>query len=303
MKKHLLIVLLIFIGSSNFAQNEKKWFGLKPPGDSPELLPIKLANGNDNKHSRLAFSPDGKQIFYSVYVDKKTPQKIFYVEFLGGKWSEPRLAHFSGKFKDGGPIFSPDGKKLYFYSKRPLPGKSENNKNYDIWFVDKTPNGWSEPIYCGENINSNDNEMIVYISKDGTMYLRTYDENIIHRLFRLKMKNGEYQSRELIKIITDEIDFKKPVEFENEEFFIQEKDVKKGKYYYSFLAISYKKENGKWTEFFDLDEDINKGEGRFHSYSPDGKYFFFVSYRTGKAEYYWMKSDFLKKQKEKYVNR
>src|SRR4030042_4484543 len=64
---------------------------------------------------------------------------------VGGRWTPPAWASFSGPdVDDDVPFFSPDGRRIYFISRRPLPGTTEGGGE-KIWFADRTPGGWSEP--------------------------------------------------------------------------------------------------------------------------------------------------------------
>jgi len=51
------------------------------------------------------------------------------------------------------PAFSPDGKKLFFVSSRPLTGEGPD-KDFNIWFIERTAEGWSKPKQVGSNINT-----------------------------------------------------------------------------------------------------------------------------------------------------
>lgn len=259
--KKYFVILMVLILSINVVYAEKDI--LKNLGvlkNKPVLFPLKTANPEDTKHSPLEFSPDGKEIYYSVHVKETKLQKIFFIKFEDGKWSSPKVVNFSGKHEDGHPVFSKDGTRIYFYSKRPITKKDSINPNYDIWYSEKNGQLWSDPIWAGKNINSEENESVIKIDEKNTMYIHTYKEKI-WKLYKAEFVNGEYQKRKLIKVLSDPEEFKKPYEFKNKDYFIIGDNIKKGKYYYSYLKISVKKDNGKWTEFTDMGELINEGEG------------------------------------------
>jgi len=73
------------------------------------------------------------------------------------------------------------------------------------------------------------------------------------------------------------------------DFFIFDVNKKTyGPWYNAYLYISYRNPDGSWTAPKNMGDMINRGEGRFPSFSPDGRYLFFTSYRTGQAGYYWV---------------
>ena len=62
-----------------------------------------------------------------------------------GAWTTPEIASFSGRFNDIDPAISPDGRRLFFASNRPTDGGTAPKKDFDLWVVEKTASGWSEP--------------------------------------------------------------------------------------------------------------------------------------------------------------
>ena len=71
--------------------------------------------------------------------------------------------HYNEYSWESHPSLSTDGSVLFFSSDRPY-----ENKGTEIWFSIKMDDGnWSEPINCGENINSDCDELTPFISKDG----------------------------------------------------------------------------------------------------------------------------------------
>jgi hypothetical protein len=85
------------------------------------------------------FSPDGKTCWFSKSMLRFYLDVICYSEFRDGKWQTPRVAPFSGSYRDFDPVLSPDGKKMVFTSNRPVEGKLK--QDYDIWMVEKKDDG------------------------------------------------------------------------------------------------------------------------------------------------------------------
>ena len=83
-----------------------------------------------------------------------------------GEWSDiEKLPFNSDDFNTGLPSLSSDGKKLYFASDRPGGlGKT------DLYVVDVTANGYSEPKNLGPRINTEEREMFPFIADDNILY-------------------------------------------------------------------------------------------------------------------------------------
>ena len=54
------------------------------------------------------------------------------------------------------------------------------------------------------------------------------------------------------------------------------------------LYISFRREDGSWTDAVDMGETVNAASSRFSGISPDGRYFFFSKLREGKEVLYWV---------------
>lgn len=69
------------------------------------------------------------------------PNRQFVIMVLkndGVKWSEPKVASFSGEYSDANPFISHDGSWLYFVSKRPIYLTNKAKSDWDIWSVQLT---------------------------------------------------------------------------------------------------------------------------------------------------------------------
>src|SRR5262245_12852857 len=70
----------------------------------------------------LDFTHDGRTLFFSRSVPRSNLYVICTSTFRDGRWSEPRVAPFSGRYWDFDPVVSPDGSRIFFGSDRPVPG-------------------------------------------------------------------------------------------------------------------------------------------------------------------------------------
>lgn len=114
-----------------------------------------------------------------------------------GKWSEPEVLSFSGKFNDLEPFLSWDNTRLYFVSNRPLDKKSTQTKDFDIWYCERNPAGyWGEPRNLGAPVNTSENEFYPSVAKNGNLYFTNDGKRSKGKddIFICKMTDGKYCS-------------------------------------------------------------------------------------------------------------
>ena len=138
------------------------WLGQQPPGAAPALF---LATALAERDT--AWTPDGKQLFYSIY-ERQRGAILSRSEGLEG-WSAPEFAGFSGEYSDLEPFITHDGAWLYFVSKRPLPGETEPGE-WDIWRIPRTDDGWGDPEILPAPVNDEHKEFYPSLTTDGDLY-------------------------------------------------------------------------------------------------------------------------------------
>ncbi|MCK7470488.1 MAG: nuclear transport factor 2 family protein [Desulfomicrobium escambiense] len=112
-----------------------------------------------------------------------------------GRWTPPAWAPFSGPNGDDDvPFFSADGKRLYFISRRPLPGETERGSER-IWFTDRTPSGWGEPRPLDPNVNSVDKHWQFSLDRKGNLYFagRPPDSRGLSDIYVARPSGGAYE--------------------------------------------------------------------------------------------------------------
>lgn len=303
------LVCVVLLGvrcvkTNNFTELEALYLRQELPRMEPKIFSPDLVSSVHQENSSLAFSPDGTELWWSRWrlphdLDR-FPQVIMYSRFENDVWSEPRVAPFSGTYRDGGPAFSPDGNKIYFYSRRPLDEATEEMHDNDIWFVERTKEGWSRPVNAGPVVNSSFVDATPCLAANGNLYLtstRTQYEDPIgnNDIFVCEIENGDYTEPVGLGpaintfYARDSFPFIAPDESyiifsRDSRRFDAEGEVTSGD---RKLMISFRDENGEWQEAIDMGPLFYKT--RFPSVSPDGAYLFFTKFTEGGHEdFYWV---------------
>lgn len=166
-----LISVLSLIGCSSECDEETvevaalptgPYLGQQQPGAVPQLF---LATALAERDT--AWTPDGRQLFYSLY----ERQRGFIVTRGEGPagWTAPEFADFSGRYSDLEPFITHDGAWLYFISKRPAPGETEAGE-WDLWRVPRIESGWGEPEILPAPVNDEHKEFYPSLTTTGDLY-------------------------------------------------------------------------------------------------------------------------------------
>lgn len=209
-----------------------------------------------------------------------------------GLWSDPQAAPFSrGNIQ--APVFSPDGRRLYFQAVWP-----NGQGSLDIWYVEKTDSGWGPPQNPGPPLNTEKLESQPSLAANGNLYFTgTMDSVEMGRgIYMAKFAESRYEKPIALgyPINTEFIDYT-PFIAPDESFLLfsssrpsrEEKDLK--------LYVSFRNKQGTWDIPINLSAKLAlKSSARFPFLSPDGKYLFFLS----EGKIYWVGSDIIRKDEK-----
>ena len=273
----LLCLLTFYISIVTFAQKEAEPFMADVFEDYPNVRDITI-------------SPDGNEIYFTVDDLKSRIALISYIKKMNDGWSKPQSVSFTGKYRDLEAAFSPDGKRLYFVSNRPLHKDSIRPKDYDIWYVDRINNDWSEPKNIGAPINTSAHEFYPSITNTNDIYFTSEREGSVgtEDIFVSKLKDEVYQEPVSIQagVNTKYYEFNAFIAPDESYILFSGQRPKEGKGG-GDLYISYN-EKGIWTEG-KLLEKINS---EYLDFCP------FVDVNTGKLYFTSQKTNIKRSYKE-----
>jgi ankyrin repeat protein len=257
------------------------YLGQKLLGKIPERFAPDIVIPN---HSTITISPDGSELYWNsgpAFGDGP----IMMTKLIDGKWIKPVEAPFSGKKKshwDDCPFVTPDNKKLFFISSRPI-GNS-NSRKENIWYVERIPSGWSEPVPAIEEINAMTLHWQVSVSEDGNLYFVGGDES--GSFIRLsRFINGKYAKPEIVVKEGGASPFISP----DESYLIFSRLIS-GR---ATPFICFKNSEGLWQKPVNIEKYV--GNGVCCIVSPDRKYLF--------KDGWWMDAGFIEDLRKEELNK
>ncbi len=278
----------------NFPVLKGPYLGQPPPGSTPMIFAPGIISTDKNEHSYAAFSPDGKEFFWSIMTNNEFKGNVLlYTRLEKGQWSKPIVIEGSKKYNEGVPCFSIDGKKLYLSSDRPNPKWAK--RDFNIWYMEKNGIVWGEPKLMGFSPNTTENrEFFLCQTNDGSFY---YTRNNIKTssnsqfgLVKAPCIDGKYIEPSPLGKQFNNGNLNWTPYVDPEESYIifsSNRDNPCADIAGCDLFISYHKPNGKWTKPVNMGPSINTVDRieRFPQVSPDGKYLFFI---RGAGDFYWV---------------
>ena len=269
------------------------YFGEKSPGKTlkPFLPTLFSVQGlfQYHLHSSLYFTPDGNEVYFT---NQKIPVEVGYDQTIccmkqkDGKWDSPETAPFSGKYSDQIFYMSPDGKRIYFTSTRPLYGDGEALERRNGWIVEKDESGWKEPVNITSPIDLNKNDGTIFVSANFQDTKGNID------IYRLDFLTEHYSFPENVG---------SPVNTEHDDYACCFSSKYKFLIFYHFdvenktnsaLLLSFLNEDNSWTKPVSLSEKWNLKFGFSASLSLDEKYLFILDRGDG---IYWIESEAMTK--------
>ena len=265
-----------------------EYIGEVAPGSVPRIFSPEIVSSSVFDHAAPAFTRDGREVYWAVVFDDDTGV-LMGMKMEGDHWAELKPLSFSeGRFRDICPTLSADEKRLFFTSRRPVrPGGKVGD--YNMWVVDRTSAGWSEPRLAAPEIASGKDARPLF-ARNETMYFGSWREGAVDgtNIFVSRLSGGRFGAPTRLDAPFNTSNVMPSYVSPDEELLIFE-SFRPGGMGGSDFWMSVKNSDGTWGPATNLGEPVNsRSNDWFGGFSPDGRFFFFVSDRGGNNDVYWV---------------
>jgi tetratricopeptide (TPR) repeat protein len=258
---------------------EGPYLGQTPPGLVPEIFAVGIVSTTEHNERDVTFTPGMKEFYFT------RDAVIMVMRRKGDYWTEADTAGFSGTYPEFEACVAPDGRKLYYISRRPLSGEGRM-KDWQIWVVRRRGKKWVKPEQL-----TNQGDYYPTLTQEGRMYFTGADNDI----YRADIIMGQMGEREKLgeSINTDYAEYNACIA--PDESFLVFTSLGRGPGYGGGdLFVSFRNEDDGWTEAKNMGCGVNSsGHEYCPSVSPDGKYFFFCSDKGGSEDIYWVDAEII----------
>ena len=249
----------------------KPYLGQQLPGEVPQVFaPGTISRGNI--HSRLTITPDGREILWNTFDQATFSTQILSVREVAGRWTNPQPPSFAKQGSTQSPVFSADGKRLYF--------EVETGGHWVTKYVERAGDGWGPSRSDGSSFNTSSS-----FTRSGRAYFSSEMKTKVWSTGIFSASDGPSGAAPLplgpqinVPKAIDYTPFVAPDEsfllFSSNRPLVSDKEE-------MYIHVSFRLPDGSWStprRVFDI-------PGRFPSLSPDGRYLFFCG---DSGNIYWV---------------
>lgn len=277
-------IFLLMLSGILFAQSipaDSLYLGQTPPGSTPKIFAPGIISLPNRAEYNISISPSGKEIIFSL---GNWPKRwTMLMEYKNNKWNSPDTIAFSKTRSVDEASFSPSGDRIYYYAYN----APNSFGAADLCYSTNNGSIWSEPVNLGKTINTTEDEYHPCVVADGSIYF----ENTSGTMCYAKFESDTFRTRvSLPTIFNTSAVYGNPYVAPNESYMIISSS-RAGGIGKRDLYISYKRENGKWTNPKNLGNKINTTQDEATSdVTPDGKYLLF---NREFVDFYWVSTSFI----------
>ncbi|WP_422080529.1 carcinine hydrolase/isopenicillin-N N-acyltransferase family protein [Ulvibacterium sp.] len=264
------------------ADENLKYLKQTPPTTTPKVFAPDLISKKGEYEFGSVFNEKGTEFFYAVNVNGK--EEIRCSELAASEWSKPKTIFSHELYGYNDPFLSTDEQRLYFISQRSMDGLTKKD-DYDIWYANRTENGWSEPMNAGPNINTDADEYYISFTNDGTMYFSSNKNNGNFDIYISEMVDGEFQDPESLGEAINTSHYEADVFVAPDGSYLIFCATRPDGFGQGDFYISFKDTDGTWTKSRNMGDLVNsKGHELCPFVSKDGKFLFY----TSNQDIYWV---------------
>lgn len=236
-----------------------------PPMPTPTLFAPSVISGPANDDA-ATFARDGKTVYF--FRSNGDDYDIMVSHLDGTHWSQPKIASFSGHWRDLEPAMAPDGSYLIFASSRPIDGSHKRPDGHwgghvhpgrggNLWRVNRQGDGWSKPVRLPLIVNRVDSTFSPAIAADGSLYFMAATGPGGHfQLYCAHFEDGKYRAPTLLPFSAGKYGGVDPAVAPDQSFivFASNRPPTPARNSYAFIAF---RDNGRWGKPVSLGPAVN----------------------------------------------
>lgn len=278
---HITLLLCVLVNTSGGALGQ----GIQ---SKPKLFAPNVVS-TEYMETSASFTPDGRTVYFTRSDMQFSDNTILESHLVDGRWGTPKVASFSGVWRDSEPHVSPDGSKLFFVSNRPVSGNKPLTATLrgitfpgaNIWYVTRKGGRWTEPRHIDGPVSAVPMVYNPSVARNGTLYFSGVlpDGEGKNQIYRSIPVKGVYGPPERLSFSDPQWNHMDPSIDPNERFIVFAANRPGGMGTPADLYICFKKE-GEWGEPINLGANVNSTAlENAPCLAPDGKTLYFTSMR------------------------
>ena len=297
LKKLSSILIFLILCFSCARQPAYQIYDKNVPGKIPEIFAEDIFNKDSSYIGYCSFNQNTNDFYYAI---TNQPWNSSQILRLSDNMQIDTVRFHVNDLWEGEPMFTHDCKRMYFTSI--IPPKDNQDWHGDLFYIEHTDNGWSNPKAF--ELNTPASEWHISFTENNVVYFGSERDGsrLKADIFYSKPVNGKY--KEAIKLppsINTEYNDCDPLIAPDESYLIFHSD-RPGGYGDHDLYIAFREGENQWTEPVNMGADMNtSGWEMGPSLSPEGKYLFFTrrkSWDTDEpSKIYWVDIEIIEKYK------
>ena len=272
------------------------WYPDEPVVEARSFAPGMISTETANEYA-ITFLPDAETAYFS----RRAPgerERIWEIRWSGNGWQRPAIAPFSAG-RDATPWVTPGGDRIYFASER-SGAVDEARRTHNIWYAERSEDGWEPPRPLPGEVNrprpedarrgSAGDEVSPTLGPDGALYYWSQVDTVdaSQDLYRAPPLGAGFGPGQALPTPVNSEGVESNLTFTSDGLLIFQGFGRNDGYGGDDLFYTQELA-GRWTEPTALPGTVNSpaNEG-FPAVTPDGRYLFFASDRTGRWSIYFV---------------
>lgn len=283
-----LLPIVLSAQKNTFPVLKGEYLGQKPPGITPEVFAPGIIC-TDLSEGCSGWGNSMEYFIFQRWVNRKS--YLYITHQVSGIWTKPELLPYVEQYQIGDFTIAPDGKILIFASNILIDEIGSEGEGGNIWLMEKTETGWTEPKQIGKPINTKYHDSYPSLAANKNLYFFSRKPGGFGQsdLYLSKLVNGQYEEPVNLGDNLNTEYHEWDTYIAPDESYMIYCSMMPGGLGEDDLYITYWQHDCSWGKPIHLGNEINSEKSDNRPYvTPDGKYFFFTSTKRGNRDIFWV---------------